>query len=182
MADARSWANRGDRMAQLVAQHHQAVYRYAFRLTGMVQDAEDLTQQVFLAAQQKIGQLRKMDSARNWLFAILRNCFLRDRQRRWPSLGVNLSMNMDDVPAAARNDDADPDQLQNALNQLPDAARLVVVMFYLEQCSYREIADRLEVPIGTVMSRLARARGRLRALLFEPEQSPRKRQPRVVAE
>ncbi len=89
-------------------------------------------------------------------------------------------MNVDHVPAVARDDDADLDQLQKALNELPDAARLVVVMFYFEECTYQEIADRLEVPIGTVMSRLARARGRLRTLLIELE--PRKRQSSAVAE
>ena len=56
MADARS----GPDVAQLVADHHRSVYQYAYRLTGSVQDAEDLTQQVFLIAQRKIGQLRKM--------------------------------------------------------------------------------------------------------------------------
>lgn len=89
-------------------------------------------------------------------------------------------MNVDHVPAVARDNDADLDQLQKALNELPDAARLVVVMFYFEECTYQEIADRLEVPIGTVMSRLARARGRLRTLLIELE--PRKRQSSAVAE
>ena len=54
----------GPDVAQLVAEHHQAVYRYAYRLTGSVHDAEDLTQQVFLIAQRKMGQLRKMGSAR----------------------------------------------------------------------------------------------------------------------
>ncbi len=58
---------------------------------------------------------------------------------------------------------------------MPDAFRLVVVMFYFEECSYREIAERLEVPIGTVMSRLARAKGHLRSILFEPEAGARKR-------
>ena len=78
MADARS----GPDVAHLVAEHHQAVYRYAYRLTGSIHDAEDLTQQVFLAAQRKMGQLRSIDDAGAWLFAILRNCFLKDRQRR----------------------------------------------------------------------------------------------------
>ena len=183
MADVRSWADMADQMTQLVAEHHQAVYRYAYRLTGTVQDAEDMTQKVFLAAQRKIGQLRKMDSARNWLFAILRNCFLKDRQRRWPSLAADLSLNMDLLPAPTGNDESDHDQLQSALNQLTDASRLVVVMFYLEECSYREIASRLEVPIGTVMSRLARARGHLRSLLLEPEQkNVHKRRSSAVAE
>ena len=86
MADVRS----GGDVATLVAEHHQAVYRYAYRLTGSVHDAEDLTQEVFLAAQRKMGQLRNIDAAKSWLFAILRNCFLKDRNangRRRPRIG-----------------------------------------------------------------------------------------------
>jgi RNA polymerase sigma-70 factor (ECF subfamily) len=69
----------------------------------------------------------------------------------------------------------DGDRLQQALNQLPEVFRLMVVMFYFEECSYREIAERLEVPIGTVMSRLARAKGYLRSIMFGVEQGPHKR-------
>ena len=145
------------------------MYRYAYRLAGSVSDAEDLTQQVFLTAQRKMGQLRRMDNARAWLFAILRNCFVRDRQRRRPIPAVDLSLNMEMVPAPPPEEGVDQDRLQHALNQLPEAFRLVVVMFYFEDCSYRDIARRLEIPIGTVMSRLARARRHLRAALFEPE-------------
>jgi RNA polymerase sigma-70 factor (ECF subfamily) len=184
MADAQSWAEEADQIAQLVASHHQAVYRYAYRLTGSVQDAEDMTQKVFLAAQQKIGQLRKLDSVRNWLFAILRNCFLKDRQRRWPVLAGDLSLNMDSLPGLTPDDEPDYDQLQSALNQLTDDARLAVVMFYMEGCSYREIAEGLEMPIGTVMSRLARARDQLRSLLLpdSERENIRKRRPSAVAE
>src|SRR5688572_30030058 len=57
----------------LVLEHHAVLYRYAFRLTGRVQDAEDLVQQTFLAAQQKLDQLRSVETARAWLFTILRN-------------------------------------------------------------------------------------------------------------
>ncbi len=93
MADVRS----GDDVARIVAEHHQAVYRYAYRLTGSVHDAEDLTQEVFLVAQRKIGQLRNMDVAKSWLFAILRNCFLRDRQRKRPVAAADLELNVDSV-------------------------------------------------------------------------------------
>ena len=165
MAGARS----APQVAQLVAEHHQAAYRYAYRLTGSVQDAEDLTQQVFLVAQEKIGQLRNVGKARAWLFAVLRNCFLKDRQRRRPALAADLTLNMESVPSPPTKEGVDGDRLQNALDQLPDASRLVLVMFYFEQCSYREIAQRLGMPIGTVMSRLARAKDYLRAILFEPE-------------
>ena len=156
-------------------QFNAAAYRYAYRLTGSVHDAEDLTQHVFLAAQQKMGQLRNMDSARNWLFAILRNRFLKDRQRRRPVLATDLTLNLESVADAPPQDGGDADRLQHALNRLPDAFRLVVLMFYFEECSYREIAERLQMPIGTVMSRLARAKGHLRSLLFEPESKDRKR-------
>lgn len=180
MADARS----GPDIAQLVADHHKAVYQYAYRLTGSVQDAEDLAQQAFLIAQRKIGQLRNMDAAGSWLFAILRNCFLKDKQSRRPALAGDLALNIDsiadDVPLD-KMDRADGEQLQDALNRLPDAFRLVVVMFYFEECSYREIADQLEMPIGTVMSRLARAKDQLRSILFEPEEDERKRRPDAAA-
>ncbi len=178
MADARS----GPDVAHLVAEHHQAVYRYAYRLTGSIHDAEDLTQQVFLAAQRKMGQLRSIDDAGAWLFAILRNCFLKDRQRRRPTLAADLSLNVELVPTTPPKEGIDGDRLQDALNRLPDAFRLVVVMFYFEECSYREIAERLEMPIGTVMSRLARAKGHLRSILFEPEHGPRKRPTSAVGE
>ena len=171
----------GPNIARLVAEHHQAVYRYAYRLAGSVQDAEDLTQHVFLMAQRKMEQLRKMDNARAWLFAILRNGFLRDRQRRRPLLAGDLAVNLDLVPDSPPKEDVEPDRLQWALNRLPDISRLVVVMFYFEECTYREIADRLDLPIGTVMSRLARARAYLRSFLFEPsyEKQPRPAVPRA---
>lgn len=168
-------------VAQLVAEHHQAAYRYAYRLTGSVQDAEDLTQQVFLVAQGKIGQLRNVDNARAWLFTVLRNCFLKNRQRRRPALAADLPLNIESVPSPAK-EAVDRDRLQDALDQLPEASRLVLVMFYFEQCSYREIAERLQMPIGTVMSRLARAKDYLRAELFEPEHGRRKRAAGVAAQ
>ena len=157
-------------IAQLVAEQHRAVYAYAYRLSGSVADAEDLTQQAFLVAQQKLGQLRKVESARSWLFTILRNSYLKDRQRPRPVPAASLRMNVNTIPARIPSDeDIDREQLQKALSQLPDEFRMVLVMFYFEDCSYREIAERLDLPIGTVMSRLARAKGHLRSMLFEPE-------------
>jgi RNA polymerase sigma-70 factor, ECF subfamily len=156
-------------VAQLVAEHYQAVYRYAYRLCGLTADAEDLTQQAFLVAQRKLPQLREDANARSWLFAVLRNCFLKDRQRRRPMPVVNLPLNVDSIPAETpKEEDIDRQQLQAALDQLSDNFRLVLVMFYFEDLSYREIADELDLPIGTVMSRLARAKAFLRSKLFEP--------------
>jgi RNA polymerase sigma-70 factor (ECF subfamily) len=166
-------------VAQLVAEFHQAVYRYAFRLAGSVPDAEDLTQQVFLTAQEKLGQLRRVESAQGWLFAILRNCFLKGRQRSRPIAATNIRLDIDTVPAEMpREVEIDRDRLQEAVDQLPPPFRVVLVMFYFEECSYRQIAEQLDLPIGTVMSRLARAKRYLRMrLLGSPPTPVRKRQP-----
>src|SRR5690606_34165254 len=64
-------------LAQLVAEHHQSLYRYAYRLSGSAADAEDLVQQVFLVAHQKLDQIRDAQSVRAWLFTVLRNCYLK---------------------------------------------------------------------------------------------------------
>ncbi len=157
-------------VTRLVAEHHQAIYRYAYRLTGSVPDAEDLTQQVFLKAQQGLAQVRSVESIRSWLYAILRNSFLKDCQKRRPVPAGDLSLNVALIPDRTPDPWAfDQERLQAAIEELPPVYRVVLTMFYFEDCSYREIAERLEVPIGTVMSRLARAKAHLRCRLFEPE-------------
>lgn len=147
--------------------YHADLYRYAFRLAGNPADAEDLTQQAFLAAQQYRGELREPERARSWLFAILRNCFLKSHRRPTPLVAGDLELDIDGVPAAPASDWIDRQDLQDALNELPDEFRLVVLMFYFEDCSYREISERLSIPIGTVMSRLSRAKLALRARLTD---------------
>lgn len=155
-------------IAELVAQHHAAVYRYAYRLTGAAADAEDLTQQVFLIAQQKVNQLREPAAARSWLFAILRRVFGKTARKNPPFLAQGLSLNLENIPEQAPAEAlVDSEQLQKALDALPPNFRLVLVMFFFEDCSYRQIAEQLDVPIGTVMSRLARAKARLKAVLFD---------------
>lgn len=163
MADDRANSD----LSQLVAEHAEAVYRYAYRLTGSVHDAEDLTQQVFLTAQQRLAQLREVDRAQGWLFTIARNCFLRTASKKRPVLATSVGVDLDIVPMEeAGSLPVDSAQLQTAIDQLPVDFRLVVVMFYFEDCSYREIAERLELPLGTVMSRLARGKKQLRAAIF----------------
>jgi len=157
-------------IARLVVDHHAEVYRYAYRLTGTAADAEDLTQQTFLNAQVKLSQLRSSDAARAWLFAILRNCYLKSRRRRVPLPASSVEMNVYEIPADGPLEPAiDRERLQAALDQLSDEFKLVLLMFYFEECSYREIAERLDIPLGTVMSRLSRAKGQLRGRLFELE-------------
>ncbi len=169
-------------IAQLVADHHRGVFGYAFWLTGSIHDAEDLTQQVFLIAQQRLGQLRNSASVRTWLFAILRGCFGKSCRKRRPVLAGSVALNMDTVAEHTSPElDIDPEHLHQVLGQLPDRYRLVLMMFYFEDLSYREIAEHLDLPIGTVMSRLARAKSQLRALLFgQPYPAAAARQERAV--
>lgn len=153
-------------VAALVAEHYAAVYRYAYRLSSSDGDAEDLAQQTFLAAQRKLDQLRGQEAARAWLFAILRNCFLASRRQSQRAV-VGPELPWDELPEDAVAPSAiDSELLQQALNALPEEFRLVVLMYYFEDCSYREIADRLDIPVGTVMSRLSRAKSALRAGLW----------------
>jgi RNA polymerase sigma-70 factor (ECF subfamily) len=154
----------------LVQTLHADLYRYAYRLTGSVADAEDLTQQAFLLAQEKLHQLRDPAAARAWLFAILRNAYLKSTRRRVPISAASIDLNVDEIPGEEGLIEAiDTARLQAALNELADPFKLVLLLFYFEECSYREIAQRLELPIGTVMSRLARAKSQLRARLLEAE-------------
>jgi RNA polymerase sigma-70 factor (ECF subfamily) len=153
---------------QLVAEHYASLYRYAYRLTGSAADAEDLTQDVFCKAQSKQDQLRDPGAARGWLFSILRNAYLH--RLRGDRRHVSLD-DMGDVPEPLPDPlpPVEPERLQQALNELPEAFRTPVILYYFEEFSYRDIAGQMEVPLGTVMSRLARAKAFLRGRLLSPE-------------
>jgi RNA polymerase sigma-70 factor (ECF subfamily) len=155
----------------LVVAHHAALYRYAYRLCGCAAEADDLTQQAFLVAQQKLHQVREADRAGAWLFAVLRSCFLKSLRRQRPANAATLNVEVEEfadrTPAV---EEIDRERLAAALADLPEEFRLVVLMFYFEDLSYQEIAEQLQIPIGTVMSRLSRGKGHLRKRLTdEPE-------------
>jgi RNA polymerase sigma-70 factor (ECF subfamily) len=154
-------------IAPLVDEHYQSLYRYAYRLSGAAADAEDLTQEAFCKAQAQLATLRDPDRARPWLFSILRNAYLHrvrsDRAHKQVSLDA-----VGDVACQVPVDvpEVDPERLQQALNELPEGFRTPVILFYFEDMSYRDIAEQMDLPIGTVMSRLARAKTHLRDRLL----------------
>ena len=157
---------------QLIETHHAALYRYAYRLSGSSADAEDLVQQVFMIACRKLDQVRDPQHVAGWLFAVLRSCFLKSCRKPHPVAAGNLELNLDAVPGHVPPPrEFDSAELQHALDQLPAEFKIVVTMFYFEHSSYKQIAEQLDLPIGTVMSRLARAKQRLRALLVGQEAS-----------
>jgi RNA polymerase sigma-70 factor (ECF subfamily) len=154
-------------VARLVADHHAALYRYAYRLSGSATDAEDLVQQAFVTAQAHLDQVRCGDRVRSWLYAVLRNAFLKSRRRNVPVPAADLELSLESIPEDLPEEPlVDSAELQEALNSLLDEFRVVVLMFYFEQRSYKEIAAELGLPIGTVMSRLSRAKAQLREKLF----------------
>jgi RNA polymerase sigma-70 factor (ECF subfamily) len=159
---------RQEKVQSLVDEHYEALYRYAYRLAGTAADAEDLVQEAFCRAQEKLGQLREPARAKAWLFSILRNAYLhRLRPSQHPRL-VPLYDLGDFAEPPESLPEVEPDKLQQALSELPEIFRTPVIMFYFEDFSYRDIAEQMEVPLGTVMSRLARAKGYLRSRLFPP--------------
>ncbi len=163
------WFNRPKLdIAALVDAHYGALYRYAFRLSGTAQEAEDLTQDTFCQAQAKLHQLREADRARSWLFAILRNAYFQRLRSGRLEKQVELD-DVDEIPDRLPEPlpVVDSAQLQAALNELPEVFRTVVVLYYFEEFSYRDIADQLNIPLGTVMSRLARAKTYLRERLTD---------------
>jgi RNA polymerase sigma-70 factor (ECF subfamily) len=155
-------------ITRLVAEHHGVVFRAAFRLSGSNADAEDLTQQTFLAAHRNLGQLREERAALGWLMAILRSCFLKECRKRRPlaadDCDIDLDLYAETLPT---ENEIDPEVLQNALGELSAESRSMLTMFYFEELSYREIAAATDIPIGTVMSRLSRAKEQLRRKLSD---------------
>ena len=152
---------------QLIDAHYQALYRYAYRLSGSAADAEDLTQEAFGKALARLPQLREPDRAKGWLFRILRNAYLhrvRD-EKRHKVLPLDAVGDLPERPPEELPD-IDPARLQQALNELDEAFRTPIILYYFEDFSYRDIAEQMDLPIGTVMSRLARAKSYLRTGLL----------------
>jgi len=157
------------RIHDLVESHYASLYRYAYRLSGKGAEAEDLTQEAFCQAQQKLGQLRDPERSRNWLFAILRNLYLH----RLRATKKDAALSLDSIGEIADRvaeplPEIEPHKLQEALNDLPEMFRTPIILFYFESFSYRDIAEQMELPIGTDMSRLARAKAFLRTRLVSP--------------
>jgi RNA polymerase sigma-70 factor (ECF subfamily) len=154
---------------KLVDDYYVSLYRYAFRLTGTTSDAEDLTQETFCQAQLKLGQLRDPARTKAWLFSILRNTYLhRLRQGKHEQTLLSLT-DVGDLPERVPESlpEVEPERLQQALNELPEVYRTPIILYYFEEFSYRDIAEQMDLPLGTVMSRLSRAKAYLRGRLLQ---------------
>ena len=152
-----------------VNQFHRDVYRFAYRLTGEADWAEDIVQSTYLKAFERLEQLKDFQKAKSWLLAIARTTFLGELRKRKSWVFTDAELDGAQVPILKESTSVDSARLQNALLEMPEQFRIVVVMHYLQQESYREIAEQLQIPIGTVMSRLSRAKRMLKAKLIALE-------------
>src|SRR5262245_53662847 len=170
---------RGERAAldDLFRQHRETAYRVAYRLLGNEEDALDAVQEAFVKVLTHLAGFQGRSSFKTWLLRVVSNAALdlgRQRGRRDSLHREELPAGPDrDPPAAAVEpgwelERADLRQiLHDALGQLPDAQRRTFVLHVDAGLSYREVADVLEISIGTVMSRLFYARQKLRAILAD---------------
>ena len=155
---------------QLVETYYAALYRFALSLAKNSSDAGDLTQQTFFVWATKGSSLRDGSKVKSWLFTTLYREFLRGRRRGGRMVAID-----DLAPAEQEIPDVETDLvskmdaplIMDALQEVDEAFREPLTLFYLQDLSYLEIAEILSIPIGTVMSRLSRGKAQLRALLAQ---------------
>ena len=144
-----------------------ALRRYARVLLHGSQDADDLVHDTLLRALDKLSAQRDDAAVRPWLFAIMHNLFVSQKRREkiWRQSTLPIDAEATAVPVREHQEDALRwHDLVRVFNTLPEEQRAVLLLVSIENFSYAEVARVLRIPLGTVMSRLARARGRLRGL------------------
>jgi RNA polymerase sigma-70 factor (ECF subfamily) len=169
----------GTDFESIVARFYEPLYQFAFSLTRAEADACDLTQQTFYVWATKGHQLRDATKVKTWLFTTLHRAFLESRRRqvRFPHYELDaVPLDMPTLSPATVNQ-LDSAQVVLALAQVDEIYQAPVSLFYLEDCSYKEIAEILDIPIGTVKSRMARGISQLQSILTRGErQDHRERQ------
>ena len=170
-----------DLFARLLAAHQDKLYRVAYRMAGHHEDAQDLLQDALLEAYRSFKRFQRGTYFDKWLYRIMTNTFI-DRQRHKKRVGridsLDAPVGADDGEILAREipdwteepsrrvlHDEFGEPVQKALNQLKPDFRMVLILSDVEEFSYEEIAEMLTIPIGTVRSRLHRARDMMRQTL-----------------
>jgi RNA polymerase sigma-70 factor (ECF subfamily) len=161
--------------ADMLSEHIDGLYSYALALSRNRVDAEDLVQETYVRAIPAVRRLRKERNVKSWMFTILRNIWLNQLRRprvAVPMPGTDLDQLQPEFRAPIAKDphsllltSQDQDQVRQAISRLPVDSREIILLREFEDLSYQEIAGVLKCPIGTVMSRLGRARSKLRVLL-----------------
>lgn len=172
---------KGDREAidELVRRYQNKAYQYAYRLTHDADEAADLAAEAFVRIYTAIPRFRAESRFTTWLYRIITNCFLDQKKKEKPRKTVSLDENPllgesgtqmgapvgDPTESSEKNERGEI--LMAAIDELPEYQRAMIVMYHMEMLGYEEIAAALDLPIGTVKSRLNRARLALRELLAD---------------
>jgi RNA polymerase sigma-70 factor (ECF subfamily) len=158
----------------LVVRYYEPLYQFAFSLTRDEADACDLVQQAFCIWANKGHQLRDASKVKTWLFTTLHREFLvvRRKQTNFPHIDLEYAAEELPVVPPPSVNRLDTAQMLVALARLDEIYHAPVALFYLQDCSYNEIAAILDVPLGTVKSRLARGLARLHQLLTGTKREP----------
>jgi RNA polymerase sigma-70 factor (ECF subfamily) len=162
--------------SQAALEHIDALYGYAVALTRDETEAEDLVQETYLRAVRAFGQLVPNSNLKGWLFVILRNAWLNQlRHKQSGPRFIELDNEQEDLAHWADQKAGDPYllylrkleviEIKQAIENLPSPYREIIVLRDIEGFSYQQIANLLDCPAGTVMSRLGRAREKLRRML-----------------
>ncbi len=179
-------AQKGDRNAldTLVRKHERRAYQYAFRLTSNPDEAADVVSDAFVRVYSALQNFKGQSAFSTWLYRILTNCYLdirkKEKSRQAMSLETTLTTDEGEVERQIEDEGPSPHLLyergereravQDAVGQLAEYQKAMIVMYHAENLSYEEIAEALDLPIGTVKSRLNRARLSLRQLLVPDEE------------
>jgi RNA polymerase sigma-70 factor (ECF subfamily) len=158
-------AQKGDQNAlnELIRKYQDRTYVYAYRLTRNQDDACDVVADAFLRVNNAIKNFKGNSAFSTWLYRIVTNCYLdrrkRDRSRTTVSLDATIQHDQEEITREIE----DP-------GDTPEFQKAMIIMFHAEQQTYEEIAEALDLPLGTVKSRLNRARISLREILVENEE------------
>lgn len=171
-------SKQGDREAfnLLVDRYSTQIYNFAYRMTNKHEDAQDIYQDAFIHAFKGIKNFRADSQFSTWLYRIVRNVFLDEQKRRRSRPAVSLEENIEtedgSIAREVEDDAPSPEEVvqqnerrrlvQAAIAQLPERQREILTLYDLQGLSYEEIASTLEINVGTVKSRLNRARRSLR--------------------
>lgn len=164
---------------QLVHLYERRIYNFALRLSSNPDDAEDITQEVFIRVYNAIGNFRGDSHFSTWVFRIAHNVFLdmRKKVKAHPQTSLQEVVELDESEVTRQVEDTGPrpdqlaesselhDILQQAIDSLPDYQKTMVILYHTQNKSYEEIAEIMNLPIGTVKSRLNRARIALKSKL-----------------
>ena len=168
-----------DAIDQLLQEHFKSIYNLAYRLTGNYDDAQDVISEAFLRVYNALPRFRGDANFSTWLYRIVMNVFLDERKKRrlrqHDSLEAMVQLDEGEVQRQIEDDSPGPVEaiergeeaviVQRAVLALPEAQRTMIALYHFQELSYEEIAAIIKLPIGTVKSRLNRARLALKSKL-----------------